>query len=80
MTGAMTRDELRALQAPIKDRYTGPSPARGTCCCRPWLRFEVESDASDEELDTLMRLTERYCVVLQTLAGNPALSTSLSRS
>jgi uncharacterized OsmC-like protein len=44
------------------------------------LRFEVESEASDEELDTLMRLTERYCVVLQTLAGNPALSASLSRA
>jgi uncharacterized OsmC-like protein len=44
------------------------------------LRFAVESDAGDEELDTLLRLTERYCVVLQTLAGNPALSASLSRA
>ena len=33
------------------------------------LRFELESDASDEELKTLERLTERYCVVLQTLAS-----------
>ena len=44
------------------------------------LRFELESDASDEELDTLQRLTERYCVVLQTLASSPALSVSLERS
>lgn len=44
------------------------------------MRFELESDASDEELDTLQRLTERYCVVLQTLASSPALSVSLERS
>jgi uncharacterized OsmC-like protein len=35
------------------------------------LRFELESDASDEQLETLQRLTERYCVVFQTLAGSP---------
>ena len=41
------------------------------------LRFELESDASDEELETLQRLTERYCVVFQTLAASPALSVTL---
>ena len=36
------------------------------------LRFDLEHSASDEELATLIRLTERYCVVLQTLtAGVP---------
>ncbi len=44
------------------------------------LRFEIESDATDEELATLQRLTERYCVVLQTLASSPALSASVSRA
>ena len=44
------------------------------------LRFELESDASDQELETLQRLTERYCVVFQTLAGSPELSVSLQRS
>jgi uncharacterized OsmC-like protein len=44
------------------------------------LSFELESDASDEELETLQRLTERYCVVFQTLAGSPELSVSLRRS
>jgi uncharacterized OsmC-like protein len=44
------------------------------------LRFELESDASDEELETLERLTERYCVVFQTLASSPSLSVSLERS
>jgi uncharacterized OsmC-like protein len=43
------------------------------------LRFELQSDASDEELATLQRLTERYCVVFQTLAASPELSVSLSR-
>ena len=33
------------------------------------LRFELDSDASPEELDDLLSLTERYCVVYRTLAG-----------
>jgi uncharacterized OsmC-like protein len=44
------------------------------------LRFELESDASDEELATLERLTDRYCVVFQTLASSPALSVGWERS
>lgn len=44
------------------------------------LRFELESDASDEQLDTLQRLTERYCVVYQTLAGSPALAVTRTRA
>ena len=40
------------------------------------LAFELETDATDEELDTLLRLTERYCVVYQTIAGSPELSVS----
>jgi uncharacterized OsmC-like protein len=42
------------------------------------LRFELESAASREQLDTLLRLTERYCVVLQTLAGTPELSAAIA--
>jgi uncharacterized OsmC-like protein len=38
------------------------------------LRFELETDATDDELATLLRLTERYCVVYQTLASSPTLS------
>jgi len=44
------------------------------------LRFELESAASDDELDTLLRLTERYCVVYQTLAAPAGLSTSWGRA
>jgi len=36
--------------------------------------FDLDADATDEQLDTLLRLTERYCVVLQTIARAPALS------
>ena len=42
------------------------------------LRFELESDASEEELAALLRLTERYCVVYQTLAQSPSLTVSAS--
>ncbi len=38
------------------------------------LRFDLDTDAPDEEIETLVRLTERYCVVLQTLRGGPAVS------
>jgi uncharacterized OsmC-like protein len=44
------------------------------------LRFELDTDASDEELATLLRLTERYCVVLQTLAGGATVDASLERA
>jgi uncharacterized OsmC-like protein len=36
--------------------------------------FDLDSDASDEDLATLMRLTERYCVVGRTLSQSPDLS------
>jgi uncharacterized OsmC-like protein len=35
------------------------------------LRFELDTDASEEQLATLLKLTERYCVVLQTLRVSP---------
>jgi uncharacterized OsmC-like protein len=42
------------------------------------LRFDLDTPAPPDQLDTLLRLTERYCVVFQTLAGKPALSASTS--
>jgi uncharacterized OsmC-like protein len=38
------------------------------------LAFELDSDASEEQLATLVKLTERYCVVYQTLRNPPAIS------
>ena len=42
------------------------------------LRFDLETEASEEELATLLKLTERYCVVLQTIAGTPELSAEIN--
>jgi uncharacterized OsmC-like protein len=44
------------------------------------LSFELDTEAGADELATLLRLTERYCVVYQTLARPAALTASLSRS
>ncbi|HEY2333781.1 MAG TPA: OsmC family protein [Solirubrobacterales bacterium] len=41
------------------------------------LSFELDADADAEQLETLLKLTERYCVVFQTVAGSPQLSTTL---
>lgn len=38
------------------------------------LRFDLDCEASDDELETLIRLTERYCVVAQTLLNSPTLT------
>ncbi len=43
------------------------------------LRFDLDTDASDEQVATLVKLTERYCVIFQTLAQPPLLSASHRR-
>ena len=43
------------------------------------LFFDVESDAPQEKLDTLLKLTERYCVVYQTIKNGPKTSVSINR-
>ena len=42
------------------------------------LRFELDTDASAEEIATLIKLTERYCVVFQTLNAPPRLSVAVA--
>ena len=44
------------------------------------LGFELATEATDEELDTLLRLTLRYCVVYQTLSAAPVLDAGWSRA
>lgn len=41
------------------------------------LRFDLDTDANEEQLQTLLKLTERYCVVYQTLRQPPALTVAL---
>jgi len=38
------------------------------------VKFSLDSDATEEQLNNLFRLTERYCVVYQTLRNPPAVS------
>jgi uncharacterized OsmC-like protein len=42
------------------------------------LRFDLDTQADPEQLTKLLELTERYCVVYQTLANSPALKTTIS--
>jgi uncharacterized OsmC-like protein len=44
------------------------------------LRFDVDTDAPQDKLDTLLKLTERYCVVYQTISGGPAIDVRLAQS
>lgn len=44
------------------------------------LRFEVDTDAPQDKIDQLVKLTERYCVVFQTLAQKPELTLAVQRS
>jgi uncharacterized OsmC-like protein len=44
------------------------------------VHFELDTDASDEQLATLLRLTERYCVVLQTLRTAPPIGATVARA
>ena len=41
------------------------------------LRFDLDTDATAEQLATLQRLTERYCVVYQTLRSGPSITLAL---
>jgi len=43
------------------------------------LEFHLDSDASPEQIETLTKLTKRYCVVYQTLASPPPIKMAVSR-
>lgn len=83
--GVTLRSVATSLQIPVTGTVTaeGDLDFRGTLAidreapvgfAAIRLRFDLDSDADDEQLDTLLRLTERYCVVLQTIASTPELS------
>ena len=44
------------------------------------LRFDVETDAPQDKLDQLLKLTERYCVVYQTLKSGPPIEVKMNRA
>ena len=43
------------------------------------LRFDLDTDAAQEQLDQLLKLTERYCVVYQTIVKGPPVDIKLQR-
>ena len=60
--------DFRGTLAVAKDAPVGFTAIR--------VRFDLDSNADPEQLDTLLRLTERYCVVLQTIVGSTTVSFS----
>ena len=43
------------------------------------LRFDVDTDAPQDKLDQLLKLTERYCVVYQTIKSGPPVDVRMAR-
>jgi len=60
--------DFRGTLAVAKDAPVGLQRIR--------LQFALETSASAEQLETLLRLTERYCVVYQTLRSTPEITVS----
>src|SRR5438270_10595738 len=86
--GVTWRVVATALDIPLRDatiRAEGDLDFRGTLAVSKEvpvgfqqirLRFDLDTDASEEQLATLLRLTERYCVVYQTLTQPPKIEIS----
>jgi uncharacterized OsmC-like protein len=93
--GVTLRSVATALELPVAGavRAEGDLDFRGTLGIRPEdedenvavgfreirLVFELGGEATDEQIATLMRLTERYCVVYQTLANGVPVGVSVER-
>ncbi|WP_234570934.1 OsmC family protein [Rhodohalobacter sp. 614A] len=43
------------------------------------LHFDLKTEASDDQIETLLKLTERYCVVYQTLVSKPSITINHSK-
>jgi len=86
--GVTLRAVATALEVPLRDATVhaeGDLDFRGTLAVSKEvpvgfqqirLRFDLDTDASEEQLATLLRLTERYCVVYRTLARPPKIDIS----
>jgi uncharacterized OsmC-like protein len=86
--GVTLRAVATALEIPLRDgtvNVEGDLDFRGTLGVDKAvpvgfqdirLRFELDTDAPPEQLETLLKLTERYCVVLQTLRSSPTVTVS----
>ena len=86
--GVTLRAVATALDIPLRDatvQAEGDLDFRGTLAVSKEvpvgfqqirLRFDLDTDATEEQLATLLRLTERYCVVYQTLNQPPKIDIS----
>lgn len=89
--GVTLRSVATSLEIPVRGgdvRAEGVLDFRGTLAVdreaavgfsEVSLAFDLDTDADEEQLDTLIKLTERYCVVLQTLSASPQMSVTRSR-
>jgi uncharacterized OsmC-like protein len=62
--------DFRGTLGVVKDAPVGFRDVR--------LRFDLDCDASGEQLATLLKLTERYCVIYQTLRNPPVITVALN--
>jgi uncharacterized OsmC-like protein len=63
--------DFRGTLGVAKDAHVGFREIR--------LRFDVDTDAPQDKLEQLLKLTERYCVVYQTIRSGPPVTASLTR-
>jgi uncharacterized OsmC-like protein len=63
--------DFRGTLGVAKDAAVGFSQIR--------LRFDLDTDAAEDKLDQLLKLTERYCVVYQTIKNGPPVEVELAR-
>lgn len=89
--GVTLRSVATSLEVPVDGTVTaeGDLDFRGTLAldrdapvgfAAIRLRFDLETAADDDQLGTLLRLTERYCVVLQTIKAGHDVSVSSTRT
>lgn len=86
--GVTLRAVATALEIPLRDATVyaeGNLDFRGTLAVSKdvpvgfqhvRLRFDLDTDATEEQIATLLKLTERYCVVYQTLVRPPQIDIS----
>jgi uncharacterized OsmC-like protein len=90
--GVTLRSVATSLEIPVAGtvRAEGDLDFRGTLGLSPGgevpvgfreirLRFELDADGEDERIEKLMELTERYCVVFQTLTGGVPVAIGVER-
>jgi len=89
--GVTLKSVATALEVPLKSGHVsaeGDLDFRGTLgvdketpvgFAEIRLRFDVDTDAPQDKLDLLLKITERYCVVYQTIKSGPKMSAAMHR-